>query len=69
MANKTIKQSIEDLFIGLGGNPSALTDNTDTSDVIDDLESAIKGCVPQFLSNPFETSVKIQRFNGIPLSA
>ena len=42
MANKTIKESIKDLFLGLGGNPSALADNADTSDYIDDLESAIK---------------------------
>lgn len=46
MANKTIKESIESLYLGLGGNPSALADNVDTSDVIDDLESAIKGLIP-----------------------
>lgn len=47
MANKTIKESIKDLFLGLGGNPSALADNADTSDFIDDLESAIKaGALP-----------------------
>lgn len=47
MANKTIKEAIEDLFLGLGGNSSALADNVDTSDVIDDLESAIKaGALP-----------------------
>lgn len=58
MANKTIKQSIEDLFIGLGGNPSALTDNTDTSDVIDDLESAIKGCVGGVIDDTASSSTK-----------
>lgn len=47
MANKTIKESIKDLFLGLGGNPSALADNADTSDFIDDLESAIKGLIPE----------------------
>ncbi|WP_407461635.1 hypothetical protein [Methanobrevibacter sp.] len=47
MANKTIKQALETLFLGLGGNPSALADNVDTSDVIDDLESAIKGLIPE----------------------
>ena len=47
MANKTIKESLTDLYVGLGGNPSALADNNDTSDVIDDLESAIKaGALP-----------------------
>lgn len=47
MANKTIKESIRDLFLALGGNPSALADNADTSDFIDDLESAIKaGALP-----------------------
>ena len=52
MANKTIKESIESLFLGLGGNPSALADNVDTSDVIDDLESAIKaGALPAVTSD------------------
>ena len=47
MANKTIKESIRDLFLGLGGDATALADNSDTSDYIDDLESAIKaGALP-----------------------
>ena len=43
MSNKTINQALKDLFLGLGGNPSALSDNTSVSDYIEDLESAIKG--------------------------
>lgn len=47
MANKTIKQALEGLFVSLGGNTSALADNVDTSDVIDDLETALKaGILP-----------------------
>ncbi len=42
MANKTINQALKDLFLGLGGNESALSDNQTVSDYIDDLESAIK---------------------------
>ena len=44
MNNKTINQALKDLFIGLGGDSSALTDNTSLSDYIEDLESAIKAC-------------------------
>lgn len=58
MANKTIKESLETLFLGLGGNASALTDNTDTSDVIDDLESAIKGCVGGVIDDTASSSTK-----------
>ena len=42
MAKKTISQALKDLFLGLGGNESALADNTSASDYIQDLESAIK---------------------------
>ena len=42
MSNKTINQALKDLFLGLGGNSSALADNTSASDYIEDLESAIK---------------------------
>lgn len=42
MANKTINQALKDLFLGLGGDSSALADNTSASDYIEDLESAIK---------------------------
>lgn len=40
---KTINQALKDLFLGLGGDASALADNKDISDYIDDLESAIEG--------------------------
>lgn len=43
MGKKTINQALKDLFLGLGGNPSALSDNTSVSDYIEDLEGAIKG--------------------------
>lgn len=39
---KTINQALTDLFLGLGGNASALADNQSVSDYIADLESAIK---------------------------
>lgn len=42
MAKKTISQALKDLFLGLGGDLSALADNTSASDYIQDLESAIK---------------------------
>lgn len=42
MAKKTISQALKDLFLGLGGDSSALADNTSASDYIQDLESAIK---------------------------
>lgn len=58
MANKTIKEAIEDLFLGLGGNSSALADNVDTSDVIDDLESAIKGCVGGVIDDTASSTTK-----------
>ena len=43
MAKKTINQALKDLFLGLGGDSSALADNSSCSDYIEDLESAIKG--------------------------
>lgn len=43
MSNKTINQALKDLFLGLGGDSSALADNSSVSDYIEDLESAIKG--------------------------
>lgn len=43
MGKKTINQALKDLFLGLGGNPSALSDNTSVSDYIEDLEGAIEG--------------------------
>jgi hypothetical protein len=43
MSNKTINQALKDLFLGLGGESSALADNSSVSDYIEDLESAIKG--------------------------
>lgn len=43
MGKKTIKQALKDLFLGLGGNVSELSDNTSVSDYIEDLESAISG--------------------------
>lgn len=39
---KTINQALKDLFLSLGGESSALADNTSVSDYIADLESAIK---------------------------
>lgn len=56
MANKTIKESIKDAFIALGGNPSALSDNTDTSDYIDDLADAIKDYVGEEASDIIDDS-------------
>lgn len=47
MAKKTISQALKDLFLGLGGDSSALADNTSASDYIQDLESAIKGMIPE----------------------
>lgn len=43
MSKKTINQALKDLFLGLGGNPTALEDNSGVGDYIEDLESAIKG--------------------------
>ena len=42
MGKKTINQALKDLFLGLGGDPTALADNSSVSDYIEDLESAIK---------------------------
>jgi len=47
MSNKTINQALTDLFLGLGGNSSALSDNDTVSDYIEDLESAIKAYVAE----------------------
>ena len=55
---KTIKQSLEDLVIGLGGNPAELSDNTDTSDVIDDLNGAIKNCVESVIDDTTASETK-----------
>lgn len=38
----TINEALKNLFLGLGGNSSALSDNETVSDYIADLESAIK---------------------------
>lgn len=56
MANKTIKESIKDAFLALGGQPSALSDNTDTSDYIDDLADAIKDYVGEEASDIIDDS-------------
>lgn len=42
MSNKSINEALKDLFIGLGGDASALADNEVISDYIEDLLSAIK---------------------------
>lgn len=42
--SKTINQALSDLVIGLGGDPSVLTDNDTVSDYIEDLKDAIKEC-------------------------
>lgn len=47
MSNKTINKALTDLFIGLGGNVSALADNKSVSDYIADLENAIKAYVAE----------------------
>lgn len=39
---RTINQALKDLFLGLGGKASELSDNTTISDYIEDLEGAIK---------------------------
>jgi hypothetical protein len=57
MAKKTINQALKDLFLGLGGDPSALADNTSVSDYIADLESAIKAAATAELPTPAETNV------------
>lgn len=57
MANKTINQALKDLFLGLGGDPSALADNTSVSDYIADLESAIKAAATAELPTPAEANV------------
>jgi len=55
MAKKTISQALKDLFLGLGGNESALADNTSASDYIQDLESAIKSSASSVIDDE-ETS-------------
>jgi hypothetical protein len=41
--SKTINQALKDLYLSLGGDPSALEDNSTVSDYIKDLESGLKG--------------------------
>lgn len=41
--SKTINQALKDLYLSLGGDPSALTDNSTVSDYIADLENGLKG--------------------------
>ena len=41
--SKTINQALADLVVGLGADPSVLTDNETVSDYIEDLVGAIKG--------------------------
>ena len=57
MAKKTINQALKDLFLGLGGDPSKLSDNTSVSDYIEDLESAIEAAATAELPTPAETNV------------
>lgn len=45
---KTITQALKDLFLAIGGNSSALADNSDISDYIADVETALKaGILPE----------------------
>lgn len=39
---KTINEALKDVFLSLGGNPTALSDNSTVSDYIKDLGDAIK---------------------------
>ena len=70
MGKKTIKQALKDLFLGLGGDPSALGDNTSVSDYIEDLEGAIGGAAESLIddSSASETttysSSKIEELAG-----
>lgn len=41
MGKKTINQALKDLFLGLGGDPKALADNSSVSDYIEDLVDSI----------------------------
>ena len=41
--SKTINQALKDLYLSLGGDPSALEDNSTVSDYIADLENGLKG--------------------------
>lgn len=41
MAN-TINEALKNVFLSLGGNPTALSDNSTVSDYIEDLGNAIK---------------------------
>ena len=41
--SKTINEAMSDLVIGLGADPSVLSDNSTVSDFIEDLAGAIKG--------------------------
>ena len=51
MGKKTIKQALKDLFLGLGGDPAALGDNTSVSDYIEDLEGAIGGAAEDLIDD------------------
>ena len=55
--SKTINEALKDLFIGLGGDPSQLADNSTVSDYIADLESAIKAAATAELPTPVEANV------------
>ena len=41
--SKTINQALKELYLSLGGDPSALEDNSTVSDYIADLENGLKG--------------------------
>lgn len=55
--SKTINEALKDLFIGLGGDPSQLADNSTVSDYIADLESAIKAAATAELPTPGVSNV------------
>ena len=59
MGKKTINQALKDLFLGLGGNPSALSDNTSVSDYIEDLEGAIKGETSSIIDDTTASESKV----------
>lgn len=40
--SKTINQALKELYLSLGGDPSALEDNSTVSDYIADLENGLK---------------------------
>ena len=55
--SKTINEALKALFLGLGGDASALADNDTVSDYIADLESAIKGA--KVVIEPMISSEKV----------